>query len=80
MRIFGWLAGGLSVAHNLPQIVHVYRRKSAEDISAWALFVRMLSLGFYIVHGVLIEDMPLIVMSAVITFECVALCVLKWLY
>ena len=71
MRIFGWLAGGLSALHNIPQIVHVYRRKSAADISKSALVVRMLSLCLYVTHGVLIEDLPLVVMSAIIFVQCV---------
>lgn len=70
MRIFGWLAGGLSALHNIPQIVHVCRRKSAADISKSALLVRMLSLCFYVTHGLLIQDMPLIVMSAIIFIQC----------
>ena len=70
MRIFGWLAGGLSALHNIPQIVHVCRRKSAADISKSALLVRMVSLIFYVTHGLLIQDMPLIVMSAIIFLQC----------
>ena len=80
MRIFGWLAGGFSAAHNFPQIWHVFRRKSAKDISAWALAVRMVSLGFYITHGLVIEDLPLIVMSSFILLQCSVLCLLKYYF
>ena len=80
MRVFGWVAGGLSALHNFPQLWHVYRRKSAKDISAWALVVRLISLGFYITHGVLIEDLPLTVMSSFIFLQCVILCVLKYYF
>lgn len=74
MRIFGWLAGGLSALHNIPQIVHVCRRKSTADISKHALLVRMLSLCFYVTHGLLIQDMPLIVMSAIIFLQTLFIC------
>ena len=74
MRIFGWLAGGLSALHNIPQIVHVCRRKSAADISKSALLVRMVSLIFYVTHGLLIQDMPLIVMSAIIFLQTLFIC------
>ena len=79
-EMYGWIAGGLSAAHNFPQIWHVYRRKSAKDISAWALVVRILSLGFYIVHGHLIEDLALTVMSSFILLQCVVLCILKYIF
>lgn len=80
MRVFGWIAGGLSAAHNFPQIWHVYRRQSAKDISAWALAVRMLSLVFYVTHGVWIADLPLTVMSSFILFQCVVLSALKYYF
>lgn len=30
--MYGWVAGGLSALHNVPQIVHVCRRGSAGDL------------------------------------------------
>lgn len=80
MRVFGWAAGGLSALHNVPQIVHIFRRGSAEDLSWLALAVRMLSLGFYVAHGWLIDDPPLVVMSSIIAFQCLVLGAQKWWY
>lgn len=80
MRIFGWLAGGLSALHNIPQIVHVCRRGSAADISKHALIVRMLSLVLYVTHGILIQDMPLIVMSAIIFVQCCIICIQTYIF
>ena len=80
MRIFGWLAGGLSALHNVPQIVHVCRRKSASDISKSALVVRMLSLCLYVTHGTLIEDLPLVVMSAIIFVQCLIIACQMYLF
>ena len=80
MRVFGWAAGGLSALHNVPQIVHIFRRGSAEDLSWLALAVRMLSLGFYVAHGWIIDDPPLIVMSSIIAVQCLVLCAQKWWY
>ena len=80
MRIFGWLAGGISALHNVPQIVHICKRKSASDISTPALAMRMLSLGFYITHGILIEDMPTLVTSSIILFQTIIICLQKYAY
>jgi len=76
--MYGWVAGGLSALHNVPQIVHVCRRGSAEDLSWVALLVRMVSLCFYVLHGVFMEDLPLVVMSGVIMFQCVILLLIKF--
>ena len=78
MRIFGWLAGGISALHNVPQIIHVCKRKSAADISLTALSMRMLSLVFYITHGILIQDMPILVMSSIIFGQCCIICIQKY--
>ena len=42
--------------------------------------VRMVSLCFYVVHGVSIEDLPLVVMSGVILFQCMIILLQKCLY
>lgn len=78
MRAYGWVAGGLSALHNIPQIVHICRRGSAEDLSWLALAVRVISLVLYVIHGLIIEDMPLTVMSGVIFVQCFVLFVQKW--
>ena len=62
--MFGWIGGSLSVAYTAPQILHMWRSKSADGVSALSMWVRMVSLLLYIVHGVLIMDPPLVVMSA----------------
>jgi MtN3 and saliva related transmembrane protein len=80
MKIFGWLAGGISALHNIPQIIHIYRRRSAKDISTQALVMRMLSLILYILHGYFIGDLPIIVMTGTILLQCVILCVLKYIF
>ena len=66
--------------HNIPQIVHMWRRKSAKDVSPFALNMRMVSLAFYVTHGILIEDPPLIVMSSLIFLQCVIISVQIYMY
>ena len=79
-RLFGWVAGGFALAQNLPQIVLVHRRRTAHDLSAWALVARVLSLGLYVVHGEHIGDAPTTVISACLLLQCVVLCAQKWWY
>lgn len=74
MRAFGWAAGIISMLHNIPQIVHMWRRKSAKDVSPFALMMRMVSLTFYVTHGFLIGDPPIIVMSSLVFLQCVIIC------
>ena len=76
MLVFGWIGGSLSVAYTAPQILHMWRSKSAAGVSALSMWVRVVSLVLYIVHGVLIMDPPLIVMSALAATQSL---VILWL-
>lgn len=76
MLVFGWIGGALSVAYTAPQIVHMWRSKTADGVSALAMWVRVVSLALYIVHGALIMDPPLIVMSALAATQSL---VILWL-
>ena len=77
MLVFGWIGGGLSVAYTAPQILHMWRSKTSVGMSALSMWVRVVSLTLYIIHGVLIMDPPLIVMSALaVTQSLIILCLI----
>lgn len=80
MLVFVWLGGGLSVAYTAPQILHMWRSKSADGVSALSMWVRVVSLVLYIVHGVMIMDPPLIVMSALAASQSLVIIALKKKY
>ena len=64
------------MAYTAPQILHMWRSKTADGVSALSMWVRVVSLVLYIVHGVLIMDPPLIVMSALAATQSL---VILWL-
>ena len=80
MLLFGWIGGGLSVAYTAPQILHMWRTKTSAGVSAMAMWVRVVSLALYIVHGVLIMDPPLIVMSALAVSQSLVILFLEQRY
>ena len=80
MLLFGWIGGGLSVAYTAPQILHMWRTKTSAGVSAMAMWVRVVSLALYIVHGVLIMDPPLIVMSALAVTQSLIILFLEQRY
>ena len=77
MRLFGWIGGGLSVIYNIPQIYHIYKQKSTNDISFSSLVIRMISYSFYITHGFLIKDPPLLWMTF---FSLIQVLILSYQY
>jgi len=80
MRIFGWIGGGLSVLYNIPQIYHIYKQKSTNDISIMSLIVRLISYSFYITHGILIQDPPLLWMTSFSLLQVLILSYQYYLY
>lgn len=77
MRLFGWIGGGLGVIYNIPQIYHIYKQKSTNDISFSSLVIRMISYSFYITHGILIKDPPLLWMTS---FSLIQVLILSYQY
>ena len=71
IRIFGWIAGSIAVVNNLPQIYKNYKTKSCDDISKLSIFMRILSYVFYIIHGSIIIDPPLLWMTSVGTVQLI---------
>ena len=80
MRLFGWIGGGLSVIYNIPQIYHIYKQKSTNDISIMSLIVRLISYSFYNTHGILIQDPPLLWMTSFSLLQVLILSYQFYLY
>ena len=65
--LFGFVAAALTTVAFLPQVLRVWRSRSARDISLpmYALFVT--GVGFWVVYGVLIQSPP-VILANVVTF------------
>ena len=64
-RIFGWVATTLNLLYKFPQIIHLYRTKNAGGLSVHALYIQSISYVFLLVHGILIHDIPVMLMGFV---------------
>jgi len=79
-RIFGWIGGVMAVVYNIPQMVHIYKRKSAADLSSSGLALRLLSYIFYLLHGAFIDDPPILYMTSVTMCMVLMMCGQKYYY
>lgn len=80
MLYFGWIGGGLSVTYNIPQIYYIWKTKTVEGISIYSLAVRIFSYFFYIIHGFIIKDPPLLWMTSISLLQVLIICVQYFLY
>ncbi len=64
--IFGAVAGTISSVTFLPQVIKIYKTKSAKDLSLWTLFFLALGVALWLVYGILKADAPLIITNAIV--------------
>jgi MtN3 and saliva related transmembrane protein len=60
----GIVAGILTAASQLPQLIKIIRERKAENISYFMLLMLLLGLSMWIWYGVLRNDIPLIVTNS----------------
>jgi uncharacterized protein with PQ loop repeat len=79
-EVFGWIATSLSLIYKLPQIYILYRKKKHEGLSIISLVVQALAYGFYIAHGIYIDDLPIMCMGIVSLLQSICLIVMYFVY
>lgn len=76
----GSTAAFCTTASFLPQLVRVWRRKQAEDISLLMFLLFCLGLLCWLIYGVGLNSMPMILANAVTLVLALAILVLKVRY
>lgn len=77
ITLLGLTAGTLTTLSFIPQVIKIWKSKSAHDIS-FGMFI-MFSLGIllWVIYGVLIESPPLVIANAVTLVLAIAILLLK---
>lgn len=80
VTLLGFAAGGLTTVAFVPQVIQIWRSKSADDIS-WGMFV-IFSVGvaLWLAYGIALDEMPLIIANAVTLALALLILFLKWRY
>ena len=78
--VFGWIATGFSLIYKIPQIYVLCRTKKHEGLSLSSFVCQASSYGFYIAHGVFINDWPILVMGAISLIQSIILISLFFYY
>ena len=69
MLVFGWAGGIVNCIHVFPQMIKIYTTKSVEDISSHSILIKLAAAVLYIIHGYIIWDMPLLVMTLIVAVQ-----------
>jgi len=72
--IFGWIATSITFIYKLPQIYKFYKAKNSKGVSIISYAIQTVGYILYTIHGIIIDDDPLIVSSAISFFFNIVLC------
>ncbi len=61
----GLLAGAITTAAAIPQVVKTYRTRHARDISIWQPILLDVGMLLWLIYGVCLRDLPLILANAI---------------
>lgn len=79
-EIIGFVAGGLSSALFIPQIVKIFREKSAEEISLLTCIIGVISSGLWLWYGIVQDHISMMVTNSIAIAATVILVILKLMY
>jgi MtN3 and saliva related transmembrane protein len=79
-NLIGSIAAFSTTAAFVPQLVRVWRLKSARDISLYMFLLFSFGEGMWLIYGLLIHSMPVILANAVTLALALAILVLKFRY
>ena len=78
--IFGWLATAGTFIYKIPQIYKLCKTKKSNDVSTISLIMQTTGYVFYIIHGFIIEDDPIIVTHMLALAQSTILIILCRIY
>lgn len=76
----GLVAGGIVTLGIVPQVIRIYRLKSAHDISALFNLALLSGMIMFLVYGIILNLFPLILWNSIGMFLLLALLYGKWKY
>ena len=76
--VLGTVAGILTTAAFVPQVVKTWRTRSARDISAVMFAAFSVGVALWIVYGVLVHAIAVVVANGVTLLLALAILAMKW--
>lgn len=76
----GLLAGGLTTASFVPQVLKIYKTKSAEDVSLMMFIAFCVGVGLWLTYGIIKQDWAILLTNGVTLLLGLAILVMKIKY
>lgn len=65
-EIIGYIGGILIMISFVPQVIKSRKTRSVKDLSSWMIFATFVGSIFWVVYGILIWNMPVLIMNYVL--------------
>ena len=75
LAVLATVFGIIGALANIPQVIKIYKRKSAKDISIWTWLILCVVSSIWILYGIEIDSYPLIIgnVASLICFITIAI-------
>jgi MtN3 and saliva related transmembrane protein len=77
-EVIGLAAAFLTTAAYVPQVVRIWKTRSAHDISWWMFGIMTLGALLWLVYGLRLPSRPVAAANALVLVQLAAILVLKW--
>ncbi len=77
VNIIGFTAGTLTTIAFVPQVIKIWKTKSAKDISLGMFVILCTGIILWIVYGILVKSLPLVAANATTLVFALTILVLK---
>ena len=79
-QLLGLLAGGLTTAAFVPQVLHVWRSRSTRDISLGMYLIFISGIVLWLLYGLESGDLPISIANAITLLLASAILVMKLVF
>ena len=77
VNIIGFTAGTLTTIAFVPQVIKIWKTKSAKDISLGMFVILCTGISLWVVYGILVKSLPVVVANAMSLAFALSILVLK---
>ncbi len=77
VNIIGFTAGTLTTIAFVPQVIKIWKTKSAKDISLGMFVILCTGIILWVVYGILVKSLPVVVANATTLVFALSILVLK---
>ncbi|HSN59779.1 MAG TPA: SemiSWEET transporter [Ferruginibacter sp.] len=66
LKLLGLAAGTITSITFLPQVIHIYKTKSAKDLSLGMLALLILGVSMWLTYGIIVKDVAIIYTNSMV--------------